>query len=65
MAAASHAPVELVKLLIDKDAEIEAHDNDGQTALMRAAIVGDADSVTLLLNAGADFKVRIRKARQL
>ena len=38
-----------------KGTDVEAKDNDGQTALMRAAYHGDRTSVQLLLEMGSDI----------
>lgn len=48
---------ELVKLLLDKGAAINAIDNHGKTALMRAVDSGSKDIAELLLNNGAAVDV--------
>lgn len=52
-AAAGSAP-ELVWILIASDAEVDARQGDGRTALHLAAGHGDTESVRALLAAGAD-----------
>jgi len=37
---------------------VNAKNDDGSTALMAAALKGDADIVQILLSAGADIKVK-------
>ncbi|MBU6139940.1 MAG: ankyrin repeat domain-containing protein [Proteobacteria bacterium] len=44
---------EIVKILVDGGADINLADNEGWTPLMRAALVGDKNSVDLLLTKGA------------
>ena len=50
--------VQLVTLLLDKGAAVEARDDRGRTALMAAAELGHADIVDLLLRKGADPRNR-------
>lgn len=54
-AAAMMLPAPFTAWLIDHGATIDFVDQDGDTALIAAAYVGDADSVRLLLERGADF----------
>jgi ankyrin repeat protein len=56
--AASGPEPELVQLLLDRGAEIDAASPNGSTALMMAAQYGPEDSVKLLLDRGADPKRR-------
>jgi ankyrin repeat protein len=52
--AASSGQVEIMKLLIEKFAFIDAQSPNGTTPLMMAAMYGSPDSVKLLLDEGAD-----------
>ena len=45
----------IVKILLDLGADINAKDNNGQTALMRATDHGYTEIITLLLDKGADI----------
>jgi uncharacterized protein len=47
-------PSQVVSLLIDRGAALEATDKDGNTALMLAAKEGNKKTVALLLARGAD-----------
>ena len=60
MVAADHSNVEVVKLLMDADADIHARSDDGSTALMKAAgaLDNQVEMVTMLLEAGADKTIR-------
>ena len=49
---------ELVELLLDAGANVEAPNGDGQTALMLAARVGSLDIAKLLVERGADVNAR-------
>ena len=75
--AAEKGDIPLVKLLIDKDKQqqndfqnnqikldINARDREDSTALFRAAKVGEADIVKLLLQNGADPNIRNRDGIQ-
>jgi ankyrin repeat protein len=44
----------VMKVLLEKGADIESKDNEGRTALMRAAIYDQKTIVKLLLEKGAD-----------
>jgi len=55
MNAADDDRVQIIKTLINASAKINAKDNDGRTALMRA---NEFDTVLLLVNAGADLTIR-------
>ena len=52
--AASAGNVQLVQLLLDNFAYIDAESPNGSTPLMMAARYGSADAVKVLLDAGAD-----------
>lgn len=53
--AASWLSIEFVELILQAGANIDDEDEDGDTALISAARRGDADSIKILLNHGADF----------
>lgn len=53
--AAYHLPAEKAGLILDYGASVDFIDNDGDTALMAAARVGDEACLRLLLEKGADF----------
>ncbi|MCP4578871.1 MAG: ankyrin repeat domain-containing protein [Deltaproteobacteria bacterium] len=63
-AASSHSP-ELVQLLLEKGAHIEARDQNGCTPLIYAARSGDPDTFKILLNAGADIKTMAHRGRDV
>lgn len=46
-----------VRFLLDKGADVNAHEPRGQTALMEAAYLGHRETVRLLLSQGADVNV--------
>lgn len=52
--AASSGQVEIMKLLLEKHAFIDAQSPNGTTPLMMAAMYGSPESVKLLLDEGAD-----------
>ena len=52
--AATHGHLEIIKLLLDKHAYIDAESPNGSTPLMMAAHYGTPEAVKLLLEAGAD-----------
>lgn len=52
--AADRGQHEVIQILLDKGATIDACDNDGLTALQYAAIAEQLSSFKLLLKAGAD-----------
>ena len=56
--AATGGHVEIIQLLLDESAYIDAESPNGSTPLMMAARYGKAKSVQLLLNEGADFEVK-------
>ena len=56
MEAASSGFVEIVKLLLQHDADITAQSSSGNTALHYAAIGGHQDVVRLLLEHGANIE---------
>jgi ankyrin repeat protein/tRNA A-37 threonylcarbamoyl transferase component Bud32 len=49
---------DVVKLLLDKGADVNAKDREGRTALMWAASSGNVDIVKILLDAGADISAK-------
>ena len=52
--AAEAGSIPVLEVLVVEGAEIDATDPSGNTALTRAGLSGQADAVSLLLNAGAD-----------
>ncbi len=44
---------EIIKILVESGADVNAVDNEGWTPLMRAALAGNKDSINLLLDKGA------------
>ena len=56
--AAAKGNAKTVLSLVDGGADINAKDNDGQTALMKAAREGHVGIVELLLKKGADVNVK-------
>ncbi len=56
--AAANGDVELVKLLLDRGAEINAATQDGWTALHFACLRGDEGLVKLLLDRGVDVNTK-------
>jgi ankyrin repeat protein len=56
--AAQNECAEVVRLLLDRGAELEARDSGGDTALFRAASSGHEEIVDILLSRGADVRTR-------
>jgi ankyrin repeat protein len=56
MRAAARGHVEIMRLLIDRGADVNAQSDGNQTALLNAADMGQFDAVKLLLEKGADVK---------
>ncbi|MAX82262.1 MAG: hypothetical protein CL843_19050 [Crocinitomicaceae bacterium] len=56
--AAYYDHTELVKLLLENNAAVDAKDKSGNTALMGACFKGFREVVELLLNNGADVNVQ-------
>ena len=54
MEAVNAYKADVIKLLVDSGADINAADNKGCTALMRAAYSGYPELVKFLLDSGAD-----------
>ena len=55
MHAVCHAQADMVRLLLDRGASLDARDEWGRTALMLAAETADDETVALLLERGADL----------
>ena len=53
MSAATSGRVDVVKVLIEKGADVNAKSSTGDTALIRATRYGHPDVVNILRNAGA------------
>ncbi|MGW1989492.1 ankyrin repeat domain-containing protein [Embleya sp. NPDC001921] len=58
IAAASMGRADLVRLLLDHGAAVNARSTSGWTALMRTCNAGSLDCARLLLDAGADTGIR-------
>jgi len=56
--AASSGQIEIIRMLLDQNAYIDAESPNGTTPLMMAAMYGTAEAVKLLLDAGADPSVK-------
>ena len=56
--ASREGHLEIVKLLIENGANINAKDNDGETALMRASYNGHLEVVKYLIENGADVNIK-------
>ena len=62
--ASKEGHVEIVEILLDNDANVNAKNNDGQTALILASIYGHKDTVDMLLKKGkADVKAKDKWGR--
>jgi len=57
VAAAGENCVDVVTLLLDRGASINATDHDGWTALIKATEIGSVDLVALLVKRGADIEI--------
>jgi len=60
--AATHGHLEVMTLLLDKNAYIDAASPNGTTPLMMAAFYGTPSAVKLLLEAGADPSLKNQQA---
>ena len=49
---------EIIERLLDKGADANAKDNNGKTALMHAAFLGNLETMELLLNNNADTSIK-------
>jgi len=59
--AASAGQPAIVKMLLDKGADVNATDPDGHTALMSAVSSGKLEIVTMLIDKGANMQARDKK----
>lgn len=55
--AAKRGCVDIAKLLIQKEADLNRRDERGETALMKAFLQGNLDMIELLLEKGADINI--------
>ncbi len=62
-AAMTQKNPDVVKLLLNAGASVDAKAKSGETALMLAACAGNSEIVEILLQAGADFTVRDNKGQ--
>ena len=58
VSAAGDSCVEVVQMLLDRGARVDAKDHDGRTALIKASQAGHLEMVRLLLQHGADINIR-------
>ena len=58
MPACANGHVDIVRLLLEARADVNAKDVEGTTALMLASGLGYAEVVTLLVQAGADLNAQ-------
>ncbi|KAF9973996.1 hypothetical protein BGZ73_002718 [Actinomortierella ambigua] len=58
IAAARYGHVEMVKILLDLDADINHQDNDGATALHCAAAYGNLQCIEMLIQRGIDTSIK-------
>jgi ankyrin repeat protein len=58
MHAARNKNADAVNALVEAGADIEAKDDNGETALMKASFWGNIEAVRALLAAGADRKAQ-------
>jgi len=58
MYAALFGEAEIARMLLDRGAEVNARNKDGNTALHSAAFLGRTSTVALLLERGADREIR-------
>jgi len=63
LTAAGANCVDVVRLLLDRGADVNAKDGDGWTALMKAAQAGHPDMVRLLMQHGADMSIADKDGR--
>lgn len=61
--ANSNRPADLVKLLIDSGADVNARDESHSTPLHMASLSGSAESVQLLIENGADVTAQDQSNR--
>lgn len=59
--AATHGHLQIMRLLLDEHAFIDAESPNGTTPLMMAASYGTPEAVKLLIEAGADIHMRNQK----
>lgn len=60
---AEKGDIEAAKMFISEGININACDKEGQSALMRASLFGHTDMVGLLLEKGADIKIRSKETQ--
>lgn len=58
MGASGRGFIDVVRLLLDRGAHVDANDTSGETALMGACYWGHADVAKLLLDKGSDVNAR-------
>ena len=60
---AEKGDIEAAKMFISEGININACDKEGQSALMRASLFGHTEMVKLLLDKGADIKIRSKETQ--
>jgi len=59
--AIGRVPTDVIRLIIDKDPDVNAGDDSGHTALMKAVSRGEDEIAMLLLEKGANVNARTKK----
>lgn len=57
--ASYHGHLETIKLLVSRGADVNAHDDDGETALLAAVCGAQAETTQLLIENGANVHTRL------
>jgi len=60
---AKRGDIEAAKMFLSEGININARDEEGQSALMRASLFGHTEMVKLLLDKGADVKIRSKETQ--
>ena len=62
-AASGNGHTDIMKLLLDRDADINLTDQENMTPLHYAVISGGKEAVSLLLENGADTSIRTKEGK--